>query len=300
METTKKIILVTGATGQQGGATIRNLLEKGNWSIRALTRDPNKPSAETLRRDGVEVFKGDHNNPDSLLEAMQGVYGVFSVQPTEFSPNMSSDFGYEDEVRFGKNVANAAKNAGVQHFVYSSVSGADRLIGGRNYSKWEIEEYIRSLDLPLTILRPAWFMDNFSDPLFGLQTGKLSTAIKSNIKLQLIAVEDIGAFSALAFENPERYLGKTIEIAGDSLTPVAISNAISRAIGGDIPYVEIPIDTIRQISPSGARTFEFINNEELKIDIAEVRRLHPGLLTFNEWLEKIGKTKMELLFASGH
>nr|WP_262495859.1 NmrA family NAD(P)-binding protein [Paenibacillus sedimenti] len=156
------------------------------------------------------------------------------------------------------------------------------------------------LDLPLTILRPAWFMDNFSDPLFGLQTGQLSTAIKSNIKLQLIAVEDIGIFSALAFENPERYLGKTIEFAGDSLTPVAISNAISLAIGKNIPYVEIPIDTIHQISPSGARTFEFINNEELKIDIAEVRRLHPGLLTFNEWLKNIGKTKMELLFASEH
>ncbi|WP_223193069.1 NmrA/HSCARG family protein [Paenibacillus sedimenti] len=240
-----------------------------------------------MRKAGVEIFEGDHDNPDSLPEAMQGVYGVFSVQPTEFSPNISPDFSYGDEVRFGRNVANAANKAGVQHFIYSSVSGADRLIVGRNYSKWEIEEYIRNLDLPLTILRPTWFMDNFSDPLFGLQTGQLSTAIKSNIKLQLIAVEDIGAFSALAFENPERYLGKTIEIAGDSLTPVAISNAISRAIGRDIPYVEIPIDTIRQISPSGARTFEFINNEELIIDIAEVRRLHPGLLTFNGWLENM-------------
>ncbi|WP_262495860.1 NmrA family NAD(P)-binding protein [Paenibacillus sedimenti] len=117
MEYKKKIILVTGATGQQGGATIRGLLANGNWSVRALTRDPRKPSAEKLRKAGVEIFEGDHDNPDSLLEAMQGVYGVFSVQPTEFSPNISPDFSYEDEVRFGKNVANAAKKAGVQHFI---------------------------------------------------------------------------------------------------------------------------------------------------------------------------------------
>jgi uncharacterized protein YbjT (DUF2867 family) len=295
----EKIILVTGATGQQGYATIRHLLA-GSWSVRALTRDPNKPSAKALRNSGVEVFQGDNDNRDSLEKAMQGVHGVFSFQPTEYSADMSPDFGYDDEVRLGMNVADAAKNAGVQHFVYSSVAGVENLVGSRNYSKWEIEQYIRKIQLPVTILRPVWFMENFIDSLTGLQDFTFATAIQPSKELQLIAVDDIGAFATKAFENPDRYLGVTIEIAGDSLTPTQITTSISQATGREIFYAHIPIEMIRQKSETAAKVFNFINNKGYKADIPVLREMHLDLMNFDQWMDKVGKGKLKMLFNANH
>ncbi|UUZ84278.1 NmrA/HSCARG family protein [Paenibacillus sp. P26] len=298
MGASERIVLVTGATGQQGRAVVRALLEKG-WLVRALTRDPGKAAADELRRWGVEVVQGDNGNREAMGKAMRGVYGVFSVQPTEFSPGTSPGFGYDDEVRLGKNVADAAQTAGVKHFIYSSVGGVQHLAGDRNYSKWEIEQYIRKLRMPATILRPVWFMENFTDPQFGLQSGTLATAVKSDTALQLIAVDDIGAAAALAFENPDRYLGATVGLAGDSLTPLEIAASIRRATGKEIAYVEIPMETIRQVSPSAAKTFEVLNNEEYVVDIPELRRQYPALMSFNDWLEKTGRSQFKMLFEKG-
>src|SRR5215216_6032667 len=124
MNKTGKIILVTGATGRQGGATAGHLLTNG-WRVRALTRDPNKPAAQTLQQAGAEVIQGDYDDWASLEAAMHGVYGVFSVQASV------------DEVRQGKQIADVAKAASVQHFVYSSVQSAEDLarIGGDG-NKW--------------------------------------------------------------------------------------------------------------------------------------------------------------------
>jgi uncharacterized protein YbjT (DUF2867 family) len=137
-----KTILVTGATGRQGGAAARHLLVKG-WQVRALTRDPDKATALALKQAGAELVQGDNNNRASLDAAMQGLYGVFSVQAAP----------PESEVQQGKNIANAAKAAGVQHFVFTSVQTADSLarVGGDG-NKWEIEQYIQSIGLPATIL----------------------------------------------------------------------------------------------------------------------------------------------------
>jgi uncharacterized protein YbjT (DUF2867 family) len=213
---------------------------------------------------------------------------------------MSPDFGYDDEVRLGMNVADAAKNAGVQHFVYSSVAGVENLVGSRNYSKWEIEQYIRKIQLPVTILRPVWFMENFIDPLTGRQDFTFATAIQPSKELQLIAVDDIGAFATKAFENPDRYLGVTIEIAGDSLTPTQITTSISQATGREIFYAHIPIEMIRQKSETAAKVFDFINNKGYKADIPVLREMHLDLMNFDQWMDKVGKEKLKMLFNANH
>src|SRR5258706_16436954 len=152
-----RIIAVTGATGQQGGAVARRLLTEG-WKVRALTRDANKPAATELAAAGAEIVAGDMDNRAELDAAFKGVYGVFSVQ-NYWLPNV----GFDGEIKQGKNVADAAKAAGVQHLVYSSVGSAHRGMGQKHFdSKWIIEQYIQSLDVPYTILRPVFFMENYN------------------------------------------------------------------------------------------------------------------------------------------
>ena len=152
-----KIIAVTGATGQQGGAVARKLLADG-WQVRALTRDTDKPAAQELAALGAELVPGDMDNRAELDAAFDGAYGVFSVQ-NFWLPNV----GFEGEIRQGKNVADAVKAAGIQHLVYSSVGSAHRGLGQKHFeSKWIIEQYIHSLDIPSTILRPVAFFENFN------------------------------------------------------------------------------------------------------------------------------------------
>jgi len=128
----EETILVTGATGQQGGAVTRHLLA-GGWRLRALIRDPDKPAARALAENRVELVQGDLNDRASLHRALKGVYGVFSVQ-NFWLP----DVGAEGEVRQGKNIADAASAAGVQHIVYTSVGAAHRGMGQAHFaSKWE-------------------------------------------------------------------------------------------------------------------------------------------------------------------
>lgn len=283
IDKTGKIILVMGATGKQGGATARHLLADG-WQVRALTRHTTSAAAQALANAGAEVVAGDMDDRDSLDAAMQGVYGVFSVQASV------------DEVRQGKNVADAASAAGIRHFVYSSVQSAEDLarVGGDG-NKWEIEQYIRALGLPATILRPPLFMENFIDPhmsqSYGLPSGKFAIAFQPDVTMGLIAVDDIGAFAALAFEHPAEYLGQTIEIAGDALTPPQVAAALSRATGRAISYVQIPIETLRQQNLKIARTFDFLNEAGYTTDISALRRQHRGLMDFDAWLKKEGRAK---------
>ena len=150
-----QIIAVTGATGQQGGAVARKLLAEG-WQVRALTRDASKPAAQELAGLGAQILPGDMDNRDELAAAFRGAYGVFSVQ-NFWLPTV----GFDGEIRQGKNVADAAKAAEVKLLVFSSVGAAQRGMGQKHFeSKWIIEQYIHTLGVPYTILRPAYFMDN--------------------------------------------------------------------------------------------------------------------------------------------
>src|SRR5215475_10354052 len=213
MTQTGKTVLITGATGRQGGAVLRHMLPKG-WRLRALTFRADPASLQRLASQGIEVVKGDLEDPASLERATRGVYGVYSVQ----------DFwavGAKREVQQGKNMADAARKAGVEHFVYSSVGGAERNSGISHWeSKWEIEKYIRQLGLPATMIRPAAFMENYyiDQVEIGILKGKLMDAVRGDQPYQTIAADDIGGFVALAFERPQEFVGTELEIAGSELT----------------------------------------------------------------------------------
>jgi uncharacterized protein YbjT (DUF2867 family) len=280
MSNSDKIILVTGATGQQGGATARHLLEQG-WRVRALVRDPNTAAAQALSAKGAELVQGDLDNRSSLDRALTGVYGVFSVQ-TFMGPE-----GPVGEARQGKALANAAKAAGVQHFVYSSVGGADRKSGLPHFeSKWQIEQHVRELGLPATILRPVFFMENLRSPWMGPRDGVLAVALRPTTSLQMIAVDDIGAFAALAFARPAEFMGKAIEIAGDAQTGPQVAETMARVTGQPVRFVELPLEQVRSFNTEMADMMAWFNDHGYNADIPALRKLLPGLLTFEQFLRR--------------
>ena len=278
-----KIIAVTGATGQQGGAVTRKLLVEG-WQVRALTRDINKPAAQELKALGAELVAGDMDNRAELDAAFKGAYGVFSVQ-NYWLPNVQ----YEGEIKQGENVADAAKAAGVQHLVYSSVGSAHRGMGQKHFdSKWIIEQYIHTLDVPYTILRPVAFMDNNNWRrayiLSGTYTGM---GLRPEKGLQTIAVEDIAVFVALAFADKKSYLGKTLELAGDELTENQTAEVFSKVIGRLVTLTE-PSGQSWAPEEEAKAAFNFFNGEGYDADIPALRKLHPDLLTLEQYLRKNG------------
>src|SRR5215467_10229424 len=289
MPITDKVVLVTGATGRQGGAVVRHMLPKG-WSLRALTRRPEAHEAQSLARQGVQVVPGDLEDPASIARAAEGVYGIYSVQ----------DFwsvGTKREVQQGKNLADGAKKAGVQHFVYSSVGGAERNTGIPHWeSKWEIEKHIRQLNLPATILRPAAFMEmyNVLQVEVGLLKGKLMDPLRGDKPYQTIATDDIGAFVALAFERPEQFIGKQLEIAGSELTNAEAVKVFSRVLGKPVKYQKLPLLLARLVLGNEFHTmFRWFNDYGCKADIAALRRDYPQihLHTLEEWLREEGWDK---------
>lgn len=293
MTSNNKTILVLGATGQQGGAAAAHLLADG-WKVRVLTRDIGSRAAQALAQRGAELAEGDMGDRAALDRAMQGVYGVFSVQPSEWNINEIAN-----DMRLGNNVADAAQAAGVQHLVYSSIVSADEQAAFRAVSKWEIEKHIHSLGIPYTILRLPYFMENYVNfSHYGIQNGRYAEAINPDVPIPLIAVEDIGVFAMLAFKHPDKFLGRTIELAGDALTPPEIAAAISRASGHPVAYSQIPLETIRGQNETLGRIYDWINGGGFRVDIGPLRELHPDLMSFEQWLGKSGKLKLEALFHS--
>ncbi|MCT9929907.1 NmrA/HSCARG family protein [Planotetraspora sp. A-T 1434] len=291
MNRTVKTVLVTGATGQQGGTTARHLLADG-WRVRALVRDPASPAAQELARIGAELVAGDMDDRGSLDAAVRGAYGVFSVQPALIPPDFA-----ENEQQRGLNVAEAAHDAGVEHLVYSSVGSADRDTGIPHWDiKWQVEQRIRALGIPSTILRPVMFMENHADPTYGV-TGELALvrAIPPNVTVQLIALSDIGAFAALAFGNPERYLGKAIELAGDELTLDQIVSAIGRATGRTLPLSPSREEFAAQTAVAGEAEEKFSSFYGWQADIPALRAQHPALMDFDTWLARGGTSMIEAL-----
>lgn len=292
MSNADKTVLVTGATGRQGGAVVRHLLPKG-WKLRAMTRNAATHVAKELAGQGVEVVQGDLEDAASLDRACRGVYGIYSVQ----------DFwsvGAKREVQQGKNLADAAKKAGVQHFVYSSVGGAERNTGIPHWeSKWEVEKHIRQLALPATIFRPAAFMEmyNVLEVEVGLLKGKLVDALRGDKPYQTIATDDIGAFVALAFERPKEFIGLELEIAGSELTNLDAAKVFSRVLARPVRFSKLPLPIVRLfMSKEFYKMFRWFNEAGFKADIAALRRSYPEvhLHTLEEWLREEGWHKRGL------
>jgi uncharacterized protein YbjT (DUF2867 family) len=272
-----KLILVTGATGKQGGAVVRHL-QKRNFAIRALTRDPEKPAARALFNSGVTLAQGDLDDPGSLLRALEDVSGVFSVQDWTG--------GEETEVRHGKQLIDAANRSGVSQFVYSSVASADKKTGIPHFeSKFEIEEHLRASGLHYTILRPTFFMENWLGMREQIGKGALAYPLSPDTQLQMVAVDDIGAFASLAFEHPGHWENRVFELAGDSMFMSSIAEAFSRFEGHEVKYQQVPWDAFeKQAGAELTVMFRWLENVGYSVDIGEVRREYPNLTNFERWL----------------
>jgi uncharacterized protein YbjT (DUF2867 family) len=185
-------VLVTGATGKQGGALARLLLKRGH-RVLGFVRSPESPAAKDLEQRGAELVLGDFDEPDSLERAMRGVDAVFAMA-TPFQGG-----GLEGEVRHGRHLIDTAKLAHVHHFLYSSVAGADQDTGIPHFeTKHVVEEHLRQSGLPYTIVAPVFFMENFLGPAFAqrLHEGVLSLPLPRHRGLQMISVADLAAFCA--------------------------------------------------------------------------------------------------------
>jgi len=274
------VILVMGATGRQGGAVARALLQRGH-TVRAMTRTPESEPAQALAALGVEVVQGDFDIAASLERAMRGVWGAFAVQNTW-------EAGVEREEEQGKRVADVARATGVQHLVYSSVGSAHRQTGIPHFdNKWRVEEHIRGARFPsFAILRPVFFMENFVLPWFkpAIEEGKLTVGIKPDTPLQMIAVHDIGAFARIAFEQHQTMNGRAIDIAGDTLTMPAAAAILSKATKQRVTFEPTPIEQVRQFSTDFAKMLEWFDRVGYEADIeGNAREFGVAPMRFREW-----------------
>jgi uncharacterized protein YbjT (DUF2867 family) len=278
------VVLVLGATGQQGGAVARALTSMSR-PVRIMVRDPDTPAAKIFAASGVEIVPGDFGDTSSIRNALSGVGGVFSVQPNSGSPG--SGITDEDEVRYGKLVADLAVEANVSHFVYSSASIISRgPTGVANLDcKLEIEDYVRSLTIPTTIVRPATFMELFARTDFWPSRNEFSFFIDPDKRLELIASDDIGRVVAMIFDDRDRFAGKSINIAGDEMTGTEIASAFSSLMNVPIIYRCFSDEILNQ-QPALKKTVNLFNAGAASgnADRAAISKLFGPLSGLEEWL----------------
>lgn len=278
------LILVTGATGQQGGATARELLAGGH-KVRAMTRNPEGDAAKALAALGAEVVKGDLNDAASLERALTGAWGAYAVQNTW-------EAGVEQEEVQGKRMVEVAKKTGVRHYVYGSVGSAHRNTGIPHFdNKWRVEEAVRAAGLPSwTILRPVFFMENWSSPWFKpyIEQGNVAIGMPGDRKLQQIAVADIGKYAALAFEQHESLNGKAVDLAGDELSPNEVAAILSELTGKTLAHYEVPLDEVRKASEDFALMLEWFDRVGYDADITgNAERFGITPTRFREWAKTV-------------
>ena len=270
----QQVFLVPGATGRQGGAVARRLLERGHW-VRALTRDSEKPAARALAEMGTEVVGGDLDDPLSVEKALEGVYGVFAVQNFW-------EAGYEQEISQGMTLAEAAKDAGVGLFVYSSVGSSYRRTGIPAFDgKWKVEEHIRRIDLPYTVLRPTSLMEDWEEMRGDVAGGTLAQPLSPEESLQQVSVDDVGAFAAIAFEDPDGWLGREVDLAGDESTMAELAATFDRVVGREVQYVRVPWDEFREAYGEDLTVmYEWFNEVGHEANIAALQTGYPELTNF--------------------
>lgn len=277
-----KPILITGATGLQGGAVFRSLRSKG-FPVRAMTREPEKREARDLAGSGVEVVRGDLDDPASLMRALEGVYGAYSVQYARH--------GVEMEVRQGINLADAAKKSQISHFIYSSVGAADQNTGIPHFeSKAKIERHVCDTGLPFTIVRPVFFMENWLAMRGQIELHTLAQPLTPDTRLQMVAVDDIGECVSTAFEQPHKFQGRTIELAGDELSMTELAQAFSRITGKDVHYMQVPWSQFSaQAGSEITMMYHWFQDVGYHADIAALRQELPSLMSFDRWLKMAWK-----------
>src|SRR5690606_15861290 len=246
-----KLIFVTGGTGKQGGAVARELFKAG-FQVKVLTRNPTSLKCQELKKRGIECVKGNLNEIDTYREYVRNAYGVFSVQTFEK--------GVKREIEQGKTLANLSSQFGVKHFVYSSVAGANLHTGIPHFeSKYEIEEHIKKIGLPYTILRPASHYENFLLPQVkkSILKGKLLQPTNRETLLQFVSCEDVGRMAVKAFDDPDTYLYQTITLVSEALTTGQVADLFSAKLNMPVAYKKLPWAVTRFLL--GRKVYQMFN-----------------------------------------
>lgn len=274
---------VFAATGQQGGATAEALLERGAW-VRALVRRPDSEQAQALASRGAEVVLADLDRPETLVPAMQGLTGLW------FMTTMTAEAGAEAEFPMGKALADAAVDAGVERIVFSSVGGAERDSGVPHFeSKYRVEQYLQGLEVPVTVVRPVYFMENLPH-MAAVENGELVVRqpLPDGIPLQMVAVRDIGRVAATALTDPDSVPGGAVEIAGDELTGTQIAAALGQAAGLPARYEALPLQVLDKQPDARAMFAWFADLPAYQADLKATATLADGTLDLAGWVAETG------------
>jgi uncharacterized protein YbjT (DUF2867 family) len=303
----RKVIVVTGATGAQGGGLARAILAEpeAGYTVRALTRDAHSEAARALAEAGAEIVSADLDDPASLERAFEGAYGAYCV--TFFWAHFSP----EQEQSQARSMAQAAKSAGLRHVIWSTLEDTRRWLKlddprmptlMERYkvphfdAKGESDEFFRQAGVPTTFLLTSYYWDNLIHFGMGPKPGPDGTLLLAlpmgDRKLPGIAAEDIGRCAWGIFKQGEGLAGRTIGIAGEHLTGAEMAASLGRALGREVRYAAIPPDAYRALGFPGSddlgNMFQFKHdfNDEFCAarSIETSRSLNPRLMSFDDWL----------------
>ncbi|MEZ4308976.1 MAG: NmrA/HSCARG family protein [Polyangiaceae bacterium] len=279
--TTKTTVLVTGATGKQGGAVARRLLAHGH-TVRAFTRKADSPAAKALADAGAEIVTGSLDDRASVDRALAGANAVFAMS-TPF------EAGIDAEVAQGVLVADAAKAAGA-YLVYTSVGSADQATGIPHFdSKYKVEQHIRSIGAKAAIIAPVYFMENAYFTREQLKGGIFATPLSADRKLAQVAVDDIAAYAVAALESPDTFAGTRHDLVGDEVSGADAVGILTRITGKPFSYFQVPMEMIRQrMGEDGALMYEWFERTGYSIDRAALAKAFPGVepTSFEAWVKK--------------
>jgi uncharacterized protein YbjT (DUF2867 family) len=271
-------VVVAGATGKQGGAVVKNLLERGH-KVRAVTRDTASAKAAELSKAGVTLVRASFEDTSALTKALEGATSLFAMT-TPFQ------VGTEAETRQGISAADAAKAAGV-HLVFNSASNANKQTGVPHFdSKYEVEKHIAKIGVRATVLAPVYFMENLYFGKDQLAKGIYGSPLPPTRRLAQVAVADIGAVAVRLLEDPDRFAGKRFDLGGDELTGNDVLAILSRVAGRPFTYFQVPMDVIRQrMGEDGAKMYEWFDRVGYTTDRATLQREFPdvALHDFESW-----------------
>ena len=297
----KKIILVTGATGAQGGSVARALLAQNKFRVRILTRNAGSEKSLELMESGAQIAQGDMNDSESLQLAMKDCYGVFGV--TNFWEHFDTEYTH------GKNLIDAVANSGINHFVFHTLPNYQQLSNGKFAVphcdiKAALQNYTTQLGLPATFVHLAFYYENFFN-FFPLQPdGKDSYQFgfpQGETKLAMASVEDLGGVVATIFDNAEIYTGRTVGVVGDDESCHTYARIMTHVLQKNIQYRYIPREVFAGFNFPGAE--ELANMFEVqrlhilnrRQDLVESYAMNSDMQSFEKWLTK-NKSRFDSYF----